>query len=78
MTASTPEDPLTAAARSGDRLMRALHRIGIQVGVELTELYADVNGIGKPVLVLGKIDADAAGRLADALGEPDLAPEAGS
>jgi hypothetical protein len=61
------EDALTVASRSQDRLARALENIGIDVGHGLPRLYADVDALGTPVVVLGPIGADVADQLSMAL-----------
>jgi hypothetical protein len=57
------EDALTVASRSQDRLARALENIGIEVGTGVPRLYADVDALGTPVVIVGPIGADVADRL---------------
>lgn len=73
MQTPAAEDPLTIAARSESHLVRALRCIGITVGSGTSRLYADVDALGGPVVVIGPLDADAAHRLARAVenGHPD-------
>lgn len=57
------EEPLAIAARSEDRLVRALQRIGITLGSSGVVPYADVNALGEPVVVIGALDARVADQL---------------
>jgi hypothetical protein len=77
MQTPAAEDPLTVAARSHRRLVRALRRIGITVGSGTSRLYADIDSLGGPVVVFGPLDADAADRLSNAVENGQSGEETG-
>jgi hypothetical protein len=69
-------EPIAIAARSQERLARALGLIGIAVGPGALRLYADVDALGAPVVVPGPLGAELADRLSAVLeGRPLPVPE---
>lgn len=70
------DEPFAAAVRSQERLSRALERIGVAVGPGALRLYADIDPLGAPIVVIGPLCAVLADRLSSALeGEPLHVPE---
>ena len=61
------EEPLTIAVRCQERLTRAFTAIGIEAGTGGLRLYADVNPLGSPIVVLGPLTVEATNRLSTAL-----------
>lgn len=57
------EEPLAVAARSQERLVRALESIGITAGPGALRLYADLDALGAPIVVIGPLGVDSANRL---------------
>jgi hypothetical protein len=74
------DDALAVASRSQSRLARAFERIGITARPGAPRLYADVDALGVPVVVVGPISADVADRLSTALeaGSPSQHEEGSS
>lgn len=68
------EEPLTVAARSEERLVRALQRIGITLGSSGVVPYADVNALGEPVVVIGALHARVADQLSGIVEAADRLP----
>lgn len=62
-----PEEPLAVAARCQERLTRAFTSIGIAAGSGALRLYADVDPLGSPIVVLGPLTVEATDRLSAAL-----------
>lgn len=76
---SATEEPLAVAARSQERLARALQSVGIAAGPGALRLYADLDALGAPIVVIGPLGVESANRLSLALehgpadtGEGDL------
>lgn len=61
------EEPLAVAARSQERLARALESIGIAAGPGALRLYADLDALGAPIVVIGPLGVESANRLSLAL-----------
>lgn len=61
------EGPLATAVRSQDRLARALATIGIAAGAGALRLYADLDALGAPIVVIGPLGVESADRLSKAL-----------
>jgi hypothetical protein len=64
---SAAEEPLAIAARSQERLAGALASIGIAAGPGALRLYADLDALGAPIVVIGPVSAENADRLSLAL-----------
>lgn len=61
------DEPFATAVRSQERLSRALRCIGIGVGPGALRLYADIDPLGVPIVVVSPICAVIADRLSSAL-----------
>lgn len=61
------DEPFATAVRSQERLCRAMARIGIAAGPGALRLYADIDPLGAPIVVIGPIGAAMADRLSSAL-----------
>lgn len=64
---STADEPFATAVRSQKRLSRALSAIGITPGGGSLRLYADVDPLGVPIVVVGPLRAALADRLSSFL-----------
>ena len=64
---SATDEPFAAAVRSQERLSRALALIGIAAGPGALRMYADVDPLGTPIVVIGPVCAALADRLSSAL-----------
>lgn len=62
-----PEEPLAIAVRCQERLTRAFTSIGIEAGSGGLRLYADVDALGAPIVVLGPLTVEATNLLSAAL-----------
>ena len=60
---SAAEEPLAVAARSQERLARAMASIGIRTGSGALRLYADLDALGAPIVVFGPLNVESADRL---------------
>lgn len=63
---SVADEPFTTAVRSQERLTRALKRIGIAAPTA-PRLYADVDPLGVPIVVISPLCAAIADRLSSVL-----------
>jgi hypothetical protein len=61
------EEPLAIAVRSQERLIRALAAVGIAAGPGALRLYADLDALGAPIVVIGPLTVEAADRLSQSL-----------
>lgn len=61
------EEPLAIAVRCQERLTRAFTSIGIESGSGGLRLYADVDPLGTPIVVLGPLTEEATNCLSAAL-----------
>jgi hypothetical protein len=74
---SAAEEPLAVAARSRERLARALNGIGVAAGPGALRLYADLDALGAPIVVIGPLGVESADRLSLALEREPASVEVG-
>jgi hypothetical protein len=60
---SVADEPFAIAVRSQTRLARALKLIGIVAGSGGLRLYADLDPLGAPIVVIGPLGAELADRV---------------